>query len=493
MLISSLFSLFLFTPTADAGGFDGKIKHIRIRERGNSRAFRIVATVSDDNLDRSDVALSLGMDFEPIGDAPELDPLFISSPTTVNTTFVVHDLQIAKGDADGTAPIDIALKSAAGEEQWVSVNLPVIDEGHTSREVTINDTDKIVVDYRVDANGEGRVKVRAVQAYDLEGLQQIVEVRTELAEGYWTTPDGESVTSADADFVDTRSRAVATFEVGENSPTGHSYQVTTTLRTPDGEIVDTRSERMEIGGEGLDDGILKSRIRARKKGGHRTVAITGSDEPTPVRAIGTVIRSAEGEVLHESFDDAPVSIARDFAFDGLTFSDTPVGSPYNLTISLRDREGSILETMDVLIENLEDESQNTIVVAPPDDSRFDAAAVTLSRIDDTTWDIGFGVSGELANNVSDIEVLFEEPFDGPVPDDTVLTLDFNASYQKWADTFDSSIDLSDDDLTIEQTLYTDDGKIIEEVQWTGPVGATYKNGKGTRTATSSSSPTLSLL
>lgn len=490
----SLLSLTLLSPAADAA-FDGKVKNIRVRLRNSSQSYRVSVVVQDDNVTNLDEELSVSVDFEPVGDAPELESLTVDDPTTSKATFVVEGLQVAKLDDDGTAPVDIVLLTAGGEKHSLSVNLPSSETRNASREVTFNETDKAVVSYRVDGSGSGRIQVRTVQDFDAEGSMQIVGVRVDPSEGYWSNADGEGASSVDAALQSTRSRLVTSFDSPDVSPVGHSYQVTTTLYDADGVAVDKRSEQIEIEGDGLDDGIVESKIRERKKGGYRMVTITGSDEALPVRALSTELTTADGEVLLSSFDEAPVNVARDFDFDGLTFSDDPSGTPYDVTIMLRDGDGSIIQTMDIIIENLENEDEvlDSMRIVPPDDSGFDEAEFSLYQVDKTTWDVGFGISGELAGTVADVVMQFNEPFEGPVPSENRLKLEFNADYHKWVNTFDPGDGFSDEELTVQQFMFTDEGVVVEEVMWTGSVGDGYKSGNGTRTDASNTSNALDLL
>ena len=49
-MLSSLLTLALLSPTADAS-FGGKIKNIRVRQRGSGAGYRVVVVVKDDSCD----------------------------------------------------------------------------------------------------------------------------------------------------------------------------------------------------------------------------------------------------------------------------------------------------------------------------------------------------------------------------------------------------------------------------------------------------------
>lgn len=80
-----------------------------------------------------------------------------------------------------------------------------------------------------------------------------------------------------------------------------------------------------------------------------------------------------------------------------------------------------------------------------------------------------------------------------MPSEGNLNLSFNGESHKWVITFDRGYALSDEDLLIEPFMFTDEGVVVEEVVWSGPVGTAYKNGKGTRAAASNTSITAELL
>jgi hypothetical protein len=485
--------MLLASPTADAA-FGGKVKNIRVKLRKPNQGYRVAVVVQDDDSASGATGLSVAMDFEPVGDGPELESVTVDTPTTMKTTFEVEDVTLANLDDDGTAPVGITLSLDNGEQHAISVHLPGDEESNASREVTFNEFDKVAVSYRTDREGQGRIQVRAIQTPGEAGVR-VVGAAVELAGDYWTDAAGESVGTVDAALVGSQVRLVANVDAASETAIGHSYKVTTTLSGADGQVLDTRSEQIDIGGEGLDDGILQSKIRARKKSGYRVVTVTGSDEELPVRGLSTDITTADGEHILTSFDEAPVNVARDFAVSGLTFEDAPFGATYNASLTVRDKEGGTIQVMDIIIENLENEDEvlDSMSVTPAVDSGFDAATVSLLQVSEMTWDVGFGISGELASTVDSVVFQFNEPFEGPVPSENRLVLEFNAEYHKWVETFEPGSGISDEALTIEQFVFTDEGMVVEEVLWTGAVGDTYKNSKGTRTTVGVTSDTADLL
>lgn len=493
-MLTPLLTLLLAMPTAEAG-FDGKIRNVRIRERGNSQGYRVIVVVKDDvrvGVDPTFGEAEIEMDFLPEGEAPGLEGVTFQEVKNHQVAFDVPGLRAEYIADDGTSPLILTVSTVEGEPfESFALNLPIC-EGESKcgwTEVSFGEGSSVKARYRGE---DGGIDIKTKTSGDDLGIGSVF---VSMEDGTWTTGEGEGVSGADGVFQG-QSWRVAGEVATDADLTGLSYQVETRILDADGIVQDFRSEQMEINAEGADDGFVTSKLKARNSGGYRLVTITSSSDAETF-ASNTVEIYQGDEVVYSSEGAAPVNVGRDFSYQNLSFDGSIYGSSYPVTLSFLDEEGFLFYSMQAYVEGVTDEegTQTFALDFGPEDTGFEDGLIAFTRTDDSgeNWDLAVALTGDQAGSVASVELTFDEPFDGPVPQENPIELEFDGQVQKFVDTFETPVDLDTSDLTYIQTLITEEGEVLEEIQWTGPVGAVYKSGKGTRSSASNTSTSAKLL
>jgi len=493
-MLTPLLALLLAMPTAEAG-FDGKIKNIRLRERGNSQGYRIIVVVKDDVNQLVDPTFGdarVEMEFLPEDDDPGLEGVTFDDVKNHQVAFEVPSLRAEYIADDGTSPLTLTVSTVEGEPfESFALNLPIC-EGEPKcgwTEVSFGEGSSVKARYRGE---DGGIDIKTKTSGDDLGIGSVF---VSMEDGTWTTGEGEPVSGADA-VLQGQTWQVAG-EIPTNADlTGLAYQVETRILDADGVVQDFRSEQLEINAEGADDGFVSSKLKARKSGGYRLVTITSSSDAETF-ASNTVEIYQGDEVVYFSEGAAPVNVGRDFSHQNLAFDGSIYGSSYPVTLFFYDNEGFPVYTLQTVIEGVKDQDgpQSFALDFGPEDTGFEDGLLTLTRTDESgeNWDISLALTGDQAGSVDTSELTFDEPFEGPVPQENPIELNFDGQVQKFVNTFDTPVDLDASDLTFIQTLITEEGEVLEEIQYTGPVGAVYKSGKGTRSSASNTSTSAKLL
>lgn len=473
------------SPAAEAS-FGGKIKNIRVRQRGSGSGYRVVVVVQDDaegaTVD-SDLDMPDGMQvsFTPVDGGPALEALetatFERQTATYRWSNTIRNWGRIRGSSGRTW--DCALND---DGSW--------DEATPDEELTAACR---FVDEDGDGVGTLEVKVQGqARDFDLSTLGTL--------EWAPLQDDGTAGTFTAGTLSRTRARArlALTPVDGSADPSGFAYQMAVSL-TEGGATLDSLSQTITASADAPVSGIIKDKISQKRNGDLKHVVITRSSEPGGAAGLDSAIVDGDtGGVVLEAVGDAPIATSRAFDAAAFGFDDSPAGNSYAFTLTARDSTGATIGTpgtgtmvfatdgtpkqttiklggetsMDVIVENLEDEDETQ----------------------DNPVRVGAGVSGPGAGTVASLELQFDEPFEGPTPQENPLTLEFSCEQQRWVHTASISDGVPTSGFEIDTLLLDEDGSLIEQLVWDGDFGdRQFSNGKGTRPPCSNTSTSADLL
>lgn len=260
-------------------------------------------------------------------------------------------------------------------------------------------------------------------------------------------------------------------------------------RAADGTVLDSVQERITVGPEaGAAPGLDTVRLKETKGGDTKLVTWTDSSESGSALEVELVDADTGASALL-TVDDAPIQVVRSFQVDAVQFDpgESPSGYGYLCLIDLLDGAG------DPVGEQVEVE-----LTVPQYDAETGTEGTAWQTVTDSTGavvgSVGFyataeGVqlaaawSGGDPRDVASMNLIFEEPFEGPAPLETEVKLAFAGERSKWVQKAEGAVPAR---FSLTTTLVTPEGEELDSVVATGGgTGVVYKaagNGKGTKKA-----------
>jgi len=461
-----LTSVLLFPPAAEAS-FGGKIKNIRIRERNNSQGYRVVVVVQDDcnnaTCDYSDGGLEKAeptVTFNPLDGSPSVD-----DPTDSGW---VRETRFFRTDRGGGLVVNDTISASEGDI-FLNVNPP--DDG--SWDEAANDLYTLAMRQVQDDNGDTQLEVRIQGVSKDTSLSGIDSITID-------TGDGEEVA---ADFVKSRARRAYDVSSAEDL-TDALFDLDVEIKV-DGDVIDEVSRTVSLSGDPrpmVEEFTLKSKSDTKSK----AVVITSTEEPGSDLVLFTEVSglSAETQIV-EYKEDAPVGRELQFEYADLAFDDVPSGL-YNITLTMRDKEGATVgEPVDVEIDHIGEDGATAASFDWAGSSQALVATTSGSNVSYTV-----ALTGDKAGSVYNMEFQFNEPFEGPTPQESVLTADFAREFQKWVFGGEGLGDETEFNYGVE--LRAGDGSVIDTLS--GDVELNERGiGRGTRVTGTGSSTRTELL
>lgn len=253
-----------------------------------------------------------------------------------------------------------------------------------------------------------------------------------------------------------------------------TVDVTTTLYDAKGTVLDTLSETVDLGEDSFTPSIDKIRVAETKKGVAKLVTWTTSPDQDATVEVELTDDDTD-KVLFETKDASPVLSQRSYLTGDVEFEDADLvaGELYLVLIDRLDAEG--FATGEQFEVEIKAPSAYTDSVGANYASIGDGAGLLGMLRDDDGYYFHVALSGEESEGVSDISIIFEEPFEGPEPLETEVTATSTARFDKWVQR--TSVTLPDS-FSVDATLSSSDGKTLDTVGGaTGTdTGVVYKNG-----------------
>jgi hypothetical protein len=258
-------------------------------------------------------------------------------------------------------------------------------------------------------------------------------------------------------------------------------QAQTELLDVSGEVVATRLEDVQLeGDDDLDIGISRVNLGETGRGDVKMSTWTASNGDAASLQV-QVTDTETGEVALSTLDEAPVRTVRAFS-SSTTFDDDSQGYIYLVLLDLigangdpigEQHEVELLASPDLGPDGIYGEEyfgffgdgQGAVAMIPSEDG-FDVEVL---------W------QGDGVGEVESVNVIFEEPFEGPAPLELEVQTQLVGQFDKWVQkggtpTPSSSI--------VGAVLADEIGQILEEISTSGggdgTVYRTEGNGKGTK-------------
>lgn len=456
---------------AQATEFNGKIRHIRLKKRRAGESFRIITRTS---------GLKPGAMGSVLTEARaaldgELIPLEVTSAERRNSLQVAASAQF--GTSNLSAPVLLTLRlTEDGDFNWdevggyvPEVSIPLESIGSTATvalgtngwkvraRLTSNGTLKAVISNENSAwNGQGLAGI----TYQIEGSDLGGELTVDEYRQTWVQELSDG---------------------GGLLELAGAVNLNSTLLDEDGGVVATRTAQSSLEEDNQDLGIDRIRLSETRQGDARLTVITfGQDNIAGLEV--QVTDQETGEVTLSSFDEAPVGTLNTYS-QPLAFEpgESPAGYYYLVLLEGVDAEGNpTTEQYEVELPVLGAEC--TFDACPEEAfASFADGQASVSVVQNGEgFELWLAATGEV-NSSPFFNVIFEEPFDGPVPLETEIPLDFKGQANKWTTRGSTSVPST---YTFKALTIDGEGQVLEEVQGsgsgTGNVYRTSGNGKGTR-------------
>ena len=442
--------------------FTGRIKRVRIKKRrvGTGYKIRVVGESSpDDTALGGSVAVRDAQTGEPIGGG-ELGAPQRGKVRASGDDGAFEDLNQGESDTvtltyrTGVVQDD---GSVDGNEEIVTIPF----------ELTTTDAGRIVGDgvgengwkARLRTTGDGGVRAVVLHENKLWAGEGVDDLQLEGPEG----AVGLSVDTITQTFttgiietsIEVLTDVDATLEYSLSGPVG-------------------RTDTVDLNATPMTPVLSKLTARETAGGDAKLVTITeGGDASLAVE----MIDNATGEPVISTIDETPVSTVRIYEHRGLEFDpgEDAGNYIYLMLIDMLDANGDpvgsqyeIELTVPALVEG-----ETTITTAPFGDG--------LGQVIMTRDAEGFGFSVGIKNTaaVDAVNLIFEEPFEGPTPFETEVNATPAGQLNKWVQKGQTALPES---FTLTTELTNAAGEVVSGASVTGGPGVVYKNGSGTKKA-----------
>lgn len=465
------------TSTASAADFTGRIKRIKIKKKRVGSGFRVVAVTEGGS---TDDAGAVKTTMTPLDGGPELGSVGIESPRAVRGSY---EMPVKLSDKGAESYSYTLTTEIDGEKHTFTLEGMVLDGPWVEDS---SEDGGVSIKMRMADNGEGGATALA-GALDRDHDGGILDnIGGFLSSGSMTDSNGDAVALDKATLTQVRERFVGELD-GEKDPTGYSYEMTTTLLDASGAIVDTLTEQVSLLDEGEDDGIQTVKLRENKKGVGRAVTVTSS-LGGDVAALEVQLTGEKGEYVLDAYDTEPVSTERWFQAGGLEFDpgEGPEGYTYLALVDMIDSNGDPFgeqQEFEVSVDGLEARTAPNGDTLPGNTVAVFSAPLTFGTMEleeDGTYTFFFAFAGEGAGLVESVNIIFEEPYEGPAPLETEVSLPLALEWNKWVQKGSTALPESGE-LTV--NVVSEEGAVIDSISAsTSGAGSAYVDdgAKGTR-------------
>lgn len=406
----------VFSPVAaQAADFTGKIKRVRIKKRkvGNGQYHAIVQTGS---AGAAAAAAGVRVAMAPLdegGAAPE--PIMIDAPASTRFTAI--------GDAsarasEGEAQLALRLISTAGAPLGgpIVVAVPLGDAPVAFD--WAQGTGKIAV-----VPGDKGVRITANVSSREWGDQALGKVAVQVL-----NPKESPISASEATLSVTEATRRWVADVGVNLD-GARYQVTAEVLGDAGEVV--KREVVMRAAEAAPGPVSLVKVVPARNGDYKVVAWSRFEGEG---AVSVAVQSPEGEPLNTRRTRVADSFAV-FSQSGLTFHDDPTNFTYALQFSFYNAAGELLGEQGVEAVAHAAEAGVIQSYTGPANEAVSLRKFFLAIDGEQQGTIALSLDGAQAQAVSQVVIGFEEPFEGPEPDEIELSLARQTTWVKTRQTF----------------------------------------------------------
>jgi hypothetical protein len=460
------------TASAHAADFTGKIKRIKIKKRRTGSGFKVVAKTTGDS---TDAAGSVETTLTPLDGGPALEVGTMDAPRAVRANYSMT------AELTGAGPYTYTMSAIINGEDQTFVFEELVLDGAWVEDSTEDGGVSIRMKLASNKNGEGAEALAGALDRDHDG-GILDNLGGFLSAGTMT---GGSLGAASLTRV--AERYVGSLDGGDVDPTGFDYAVTTTIRNADGEIVDTVSEQLTLSDAVEDDGLQTVKLRENRRGQTKVATVTNSLDGDVGALEVQVIDAATGAYILDAYDTEPVSVERWFQVGGLEFDpgESPDGYTYLMLADMIDSNGDPFgeqQEFEVSIDGLEAKTapngdefpDNTVAVFG---LGGEGGIGTVEREDDGTYTFFFSFAGTDAGLVADVNLIFEEPYEGPAPLETEVNLPLALEWKKWVQKGGES--LPDTGVSVSVNVVSEEGVVLDRVQTSADgTGTVYKTNDG---------------
>lgn len=269
-----------------------------------------------------------------------------------------------------------------------------------------------------------------------------------------------------------RTKARVKFKLGtvkegaDSEGYAYSYEIyiSDTDETLSGEVTLRSDERAA--------GIVSSQLKQKNNGDLKHVVWTLDNEPDATHALDVAIYdAATGEDLLILDGDTPIYQARYFEADvAQAFDADPAGSAYDVTLVGYDADGRTVGSFDQTWTFTD--GWNAGSELPQDASLSEGWEGTRGILNatiggDDTLEMYAALTGARSQDIVTIEVQFNEPFEGPTPQENPLQLTFSGDFQKWVQTTELTDSQATGELEVDATFYDAEDSTVESLTWSG--------------------------
>jgi len=458
------------TADAHAADFTGRIKRVRIKRKRVGSGFKIVARTAGDS---ADAAGAVKTEFVALDGGPAISGVGIEAPRSARGAYEMG-LKLTGKDAESytyTLTVEIDKEKHTFTLENMVMDGPWVEDSSEDGSISIR--------MRMEKTDDGANALAGALDRDHDG-SVLDNIGGFLSSGSMTDSNGDTITLGAADLSSVKERYVATLETEKDAdPTGYSYTMTTTLLDADGAVTDTVSEQVSFSDAGEDDGIQTVKLRENKKGVARAVTLTNSLNGD-VAALEVQVTSEKGEYVLDAYDTEPVSVERWFQAGGLAFDpgESPTGYTYLVLADMVDSNGDPFgeqQEFEVSVDGLDARTAPNGDTLPSNTvGTFSGELLfgTVEQEDDGTYTLFVAYAGDDAALIEGVNLIFEEPYEGPAPLETEVSLPLALEWKKWVQKAPGS--LAEGDLNVTVNVVSEEGEVIDTISaTTAGTGSAY--------------------
>ncbi|MFT5680498.1 MAG: hypothetical protein ACI8RZ_001404 [Myxococcota bacterium] len=434
------------TSTASAADFTGRVKRIRIKKKRVGSGFKIVVSTGSDapeSIGSAEITVS-SLEGEVLGE------ITLDSP---NRSRLVATTDIPIPEDDGVMEVTLTLTGETDDDvSTVTLKLtgeePEAVDAESGFKVRIREHSDgarvVVLHENKDWDGSGVLDVTAkAEGYEAESLP-IEEVRQRLAADW-----GPYIIEDDIML-----RAV--------------------LFDEDGNTLDSVEQRMSPEGATEVVGLSQATLKTGRDDEAKLVSWTRSDGQAAALEV-ELVDSATGESVIEGIDDTPVRTQRGFGVSEVEFDgeESPNDYIYLCLIDLIDTNGDPVGEQYEVELTVPAMGEGGVVGSAY--QVFADGDGLISFLQDADG-IGIHVvlEGEEVDGADSVNVIFEEPYEGPAPLEIWVNATLRVQWDKWVQSGVSGVP---DSYSLSTTLVTPEGEVLDEATATGGgTGSVYKSG-----------------
>lgn len=441
------------TAEAAAADFSGRIKRVKIKKKRVGSGFKLSARVESA---KDATAASAKLTLSDASTGVELESLTVDDPVRARVFF--------------SAPL------AAGSSTDLSTYRVYPQLAENSDAETIFDPAGIELDEhgeavagpyklraRVSAGGELQVSIsNEDRGWDPGSITSLRVAGADGGPG-WLSLDGI--------------RHTLRADLSEGFVFEDNIMMKAILFDGDGAVLDTLQQTMAPPAADATPGFDRLSLKETKKGQPKLVTWTTSDGTAAALEVELTDRSS-GETVLYTVDDSPMLTERTYVYTHLEFDpgETPAGQTYLCLIDLVDDSGLPVgeqyevELVPPAVPEGEDHAFTTVPFADGQGS------VGLLNTGDGTFHVVGALWSDDARQASSFNLIFEEPFEGPAPLETEVSVGLHGQLDKWVQKGEGTVPASYDLTT---TLTTAEGAVLESLTVAGGgTGQVYSEGGG---------------